>query len=163
MIHCSCRVPVTLSQRAACSWAHQGMKLLDQRKNSGWCCLIPEGILCVYTEWGCFSVHGRGTWAVGASTINVIIGLPLLGDLVGMDEYDQHCNQTDERHQHCCAQSCIDVRDKAPKADGQKGEWLIWPQSVKDEHDEDKRKGYGCAKRKTYWKATCLELNFNRH
>lgn len=61
------------------------------------------------------------TCAVGSSTVNVVIGLPLLSNLVGVDEYDQHCNQTDERHQHRRAQSCIDVRDEAPKG-GQKCE-----------------------------------------
>lgn len=38
-----------------------------------------------------------------------------MSNLVGMDEYDQHCYQADERHQHCCGQSCIDVWDKAPR------------------------------------------------
>lgn len=64
------------------------------------------------------------TCAVGSSAVNVVIGLPLLSNLVGVDEYDQHCNQTDERHQHRRAQSCIDVRDEAPKG-GRKCEWLV--------------------------------------
>lgn len=68
-----------------------------------------------------------GTCAVSASTINVIIGLPLLSDLVGVDEYHQHCNQTDERHQHCCAQCCVDVRDKAPRGgtDRDVSDWFL--------------------------------------
>lgn len=56
------------------------------------------------------------TWAVGPSAVNVIIGLPLLSDLVRVDEYDQYCDKTYERHQHCCAQSCIDIWDEAPKS-----------------------------------------------
>lgn len=55
------------------------------------------------------------TCAVGSSTVNVIIGLPLLSNLVGVDEYNQHCNQTDEGHQHRCRQGSIDVWDEAPR------------------------------------------------
>ena len=58
-----------------------------------------------------------GTCAVGPSTIYVIISLPLLSNLVGMDEHDQHSYQTDERHQHGRAQSRVDVRDKAPRGE----------------------------------------------
>lgn len=67
----------------------------------------------------CGHIHGfackLGTCAVGSSTVNVVIGLPLMGNLVSVDEYNQHRNQTDERHQHRRAQSCIDVRDEAPR------------------------------------------------
>lgn len=56
------------------------------------------------------------TWAVGPSAVNVIVGLPLLSNLVGVDEYDQHCDQTYERHQHCRAQGGVDVWDEAPKS-----------------------------------------------
>lgn len=54
------------------------------------------------------------TCAVGPSTVNVIVGLPLLSNLVGVDEYDKHCDKADERHQHRRAESCIDVWDEAP-------------------------------------------------
>lgn len=72
---------------------------------------------CIYL---CVCVHGYvlggllGTCAVGTSAVNIIVGFPLLSNLVGVDEYDHHCNQTDERHQHRRAQSCIDVWDEAP-------------------------------------------------
>ena len=56
------------------------------------------------------------TWAVGPSTVNVIVGLPLLSHLVGVDEHDQHRDQTYERHQHRRAQSGVDVWDEAPKS-----------------------------------------------
>lgn len=70
-----------------------------------------------------------GTCAVGPSTINVVVGLPLLSNLVGMDEHDQDCHQTDEGHQYRRAQSCVDVRDKAPRGgDRQKCECLFLPQ-----------------------------------
>lgn len=55
------------------------------------------------------------TCAVGPPAVNVVIGLPLLSDLVGVDEYHQHCNQTDERHQHRRTEGRVDVRDEAPK------------------------------------------------
>lgn len=68
-----------------------------------------------------------GTCAVGSSAVNVVVGLPLLSNLVGVDEYDQHCNQTDERHQHRRAQSCIDVGDEAPRVgmDRKVSDWLF--------------------------------------
>lgn len=55
------------------------------------------------------------TCAVGSSAVNVIVGFPLLSNLVGVDEYNQHCNQTDEGHQHSCRQGSIDVWDEAPR------------------------------------------------
>lgn len=55
------------------------------------------------------------TCAVGPPAVNVVIGLPLRSNLVGVDEYDQHCNQTDERHQHRRTKGCVDVWDEAPK------------------------------------------------
>lgn len=60
------------------------------------------------------------TCAVCPSTIHVIVGPPLLSYLVGVDKYNQHCNQADERHQHRCAKSCIDVWDEAPREEIQK-------------------------------------------
>ncbi len=68
--------------------------------------------LCAHV---CESAGLLGTCAVSSSAVNVVIGFPLLSNLVGVDEYDQHCHQTDERHQHRRAQSCIDVRDEAPR------------------------------------------------
>lgn len=56
-----------------------------------------------------------GTCAVGSPAVNVVIVLPLLSNLVGVDEYDHHRNQTDEWHQHRRAQSCVDVRDEASR------------------------------------------------
>lgn len=38
-----------------------------------------------------------------------------MSNQVDVDEHDQHCHQADERHQHCRAQSCIDVWDEAPR------------------------------------------------
>lgn len=55
------------------------------------------------------------TCAVGPTTVKVIVGLPLLSDLVGVDENNQYCNKTDERYQDSRAQSCVDVWDKAPR------------------------------------------------
>lgn len=68
--------------------------------------------LCVFV---CVVTYLVFTCAVSPSTVNVIVGLPLLSNLVDVDEYNHHSNKTDERHQHCRAQSYIDVWDKAPR------------------------------------------------
>lgn len=65
---------------------------------------------CIYFMYLCMC-----TCAVGSSTVNVIVSLPLLSNLVGVDEYNQHCNQTDEGHQHSRRQGSIDVWDEAPR------------------------------------------------
>lgn len=75
--------------------------------------LPPKTKRCHVHVWA-FAGLSR-TCAVGPSTVNVIIGLPLLSNLVGVDEYDEHCDEADERHQHCRAQSCVDVWDEAPR------------------------------------------------
>lgn len=72
--------------------------------------------MCVIDVYVCVCafLNMSRTCAVGASAINIVVRLPLLSDLVGVDEHDQHCYQTDEWHQHSRAQSCVDVGDKAP-------------------------------------------------
>lgn len=81
--------------------------------------------LDLYHESLCFQLYSVfaalfTTCAVGPPAVNVVIGLPLLSNLVGVNEYDQHCNQTDERHQHCRTKGCVDVWDEAPKGGRQK-------------------------------------------
>lgn len=66
-------------------------------------CPIAGRCVCVYY-----------TWAIGAPAVHVIVGLPLLCDLVGMDKHHQYPNQADERHQGCCTQSSIDIRNETP-------------------------------------------------
>lgn len=82
-----------------------------------------------------------GTCAVGSSAVNVVVGLPLLSNLVGVDEYDHHCNQTDERHQHRRAQSCIDVRDEAPRGGTDKNvsDWLFFSVCRKKQNAHEKK------------------------
>lgn len=86
----------------------------------------------------CEHVHVIGTWTVGSSAVNVVVGLPLLSDLVGVDKYDHDCNQTDERHQHRCAQSCIDVWDEAPREGT--GKIVIVFQCIKKQNVQEKKK-----------------------
>lgn len=69
----------------------------------------------------CFSAAPRDTCAVGPSAVNVVIRSPLLGDLVGVNEHDAHCDQTDEGHQHRRAQSRVDVGDEAPGGERKRG------------------------------------------
>lgn len=62
----------------------------------------------------CVSAALRDTCAVGSSAVDVVIRPPLLSDLVGVNEDHHHRDQADEGHQHCRAQSRVDVRDEAP-------------------------------------------------
>lgn len=73
------------------------------------------------------------TSAVGPSAVNIIIGPPLLSDLVGVNEYNYHRNQADEGNQDRCAQSCIDVGDETSAGDKHRGgsEFQRW-QKIKN-------------------------------
>ncbi|TNN48876.1 hypothetical protein EYF80_040899 [Liparis tanakae] len=50
----------------------------------------------------------------GENSRDVVVRLPLQSDLVDVDEHHHDRDQTDERHQHRRAQSCVDVWDEAP-------------------------------------------------
>lgn len=77
-----------------------------------------RGFLCLFM---CVFAALRDTCAVGSSAVNVVIRFPLLSNLVGVNEHDDHCDQTDEGHQHSRAQSRIDVGDEAPKGERKGG------------------------------------------
>lgn len=80
-----------------------------------------RGFLCLFM---CVFAALWDTCAVGSSAVNVVIRFPLLSNLVGVNEYDGHCDQTDEGHQHRRAQSGVDVGDEAPGGEkkGERGE-----------------------------------------
>lgn len=56
------------------------------------------------------SVH---TWAVCSASVDIIISLPLLSDLIRMDEDHQHPYQTNERNQGGRTESSIYVGNEA--------------------------------------------------
>lgn len=53
------------------------------------------------------------TWAVCSTSVDVIISLPLLSDLIRMDEDHQHPHQTNERNQGGRTESGIYIWDEA--------------------------------------------------
>lgn len=65
------------------------------------------------------------TWAVCSASVDVIISLPLLSDLIRMDEDHQHPHQTNERNQGGRTESSIYIWDEASTKMTRKTKLLI--------------------------------------